>query len=75
MYFSHPRTHCYSYFRLCTLTDAAVQTNSICQSPEEPFVASSPSPPALSEEEARRIQEEQDAVSVISSRSMLMYKC
>ncbi|PNF40885.1 hypothetical protein B7P43_G15382 [Cryptotermes secundus] len=48
-------------FRLCTLTDAAVQTNSICQSPEEPFAGSPPSPPALSEEEARRIQEEQDA--------------
>ncbi|GFG30817.1 hypothetical protein Cfor_10879 [Coptotermes formosanus] len=48
-------------FRLCTLTDAAVQTSNISQSPEEPCVGNPPSPPALSEEEARRIQEEQDA--------------
>jgi len=41
----------------------AVQTNSICQSPEETFAGNPPSPPGLSEEEARRIQEEQDAVS------------
>ncbi|XP_021920790.1 coiled-coil domain-containing protein 50 isoform X2 [Zootermopsis nevadensis] len=48
-------------FRLCTLTDAAVQTNSICQSPEEVLLVNPPSPAGLSEEEARRIQEEQDA--------------
>lgn len=48
-------------FRLCTLTDAAVQTNSVCRSPEEQIAGSPPSPPALSEEEARRVQEEQDA--------------
>jgi len=48
-------------FRLCTLTDAAVQTNSVCRSPEEQIADNPPSPPALSEEEARRVQEEQDA--------------
>lgn len=48
-------------FRLCTLTDAAVQTNSICQSPEEPCTDNPPTPPAVSEVEARRMQEEQDA--------------
>jgi len=48
-------------FRLCTLTDAAVQTNSACRPPDEQIADSPPSPPAPSEEEARRIQEEQDA--------------
>ncbi|PSN36891.1 hypothetical protein C0J52_11433 [Blattella germanica] len=44
-------------FRLCTLTDAAVQTNSACQSPDDDPAM----PPGISEEEARRLQEEQDA--------------
>ncbi|XP_069671332.1 coiled-coil domain-containing protein 50 isoform X2 [Periplaneta americana] len=48
-------------FRLCTLTDVAVQTNSSCQTPEDAVAGNPPSPPALSEEEARKIQEEQDA--------------
>ncbi|KAJ9594192.1 hypothetical protein L9F63_014352, partial [Diploptera punctata] len=43
-------------FRLCTLTDAAVQTNSVCLSPVEV-----PEMPGISEDEARRLQEEQDA--------------
>lgn len=48
-------------FRLCTLTDVAVQTNSSCQTPEDAVAGNPPSPAALGDEEARRIQEEQDA--------------
>nr|CAD7440823.1 unnamed protein product [Timema bartmani] len=51
-------------FRICTITDAAVQTNSGYTSPEDGYVMDSPSSPALSgglaEDEARRLQEEKD---------------
>ena len=47
---------------MCTLTDVAVQTNSVCLSPEEiPDM-----PPGISEDEARKLQEEQDAVSMLT---------
>nr|CAD7416741.1 unnamed protein product [Timema poppensis] len=56
-------------FRICTITDAAVQTNSGYTSPEDGYAmdsSSSPVSPALSggitEDEARRLQEEKDEV-------------